>query len=250
MRYAIIIAMLAASSIAAPDLNITMREGGIVRADACILAMDYETGIADDLSGGGNDGTISGAVHVPATATTSGLMSFNGVDEKIQMTLDTWPAVLTDITISFWANPQTPVSPTAQYSLVADSINAGDNRIWIALPWESGATDILYWDFGDVGGGGRLSVNWNHDWDNEIAFWVFTSEAGIGQKIYRNNIELASDGDADSFTKGSATLYFAWLTVRAEHWRGLLDEPMIHSSALTESERESLYFSGVDRHRN
>ena len=44
----------------AGDPNITMREGGIVRADACVLAMDFETGIADDLSGEGNDGTLVG----------------------------------------------------------------------------------------------------------------------------------------------------------------------------------------------
>ena len=81
-------------------------------------------------------------------------------------------------------------------------------------------------------------------WYNTMAFWTFTSQTGVGQKIYRNGVVVASDTDVSTFTKGSESLNIGARVVSGDPWKGILDDVRIYSRALSSVEIMELYRMG------
>lgn len=48
-----------------------------------------------------------------------------------------------------------------------------------------------------------MSTPWQSAWNNVWSYWTFTSQQGVGQKIYRNGVLITSDGTAGTFTPGT-----------------------------------------------
>jgi hypothetical protein len=197
-----------------------------------------------DTSGQGNDGdatTTMNADKSPTTGVIGQALYFDGANDVVaDIPLTGLPASTDTISIAFWAKTDTVNDSSVMMAEPED----GDNRLNIHLPWNDG--DLIYWDFGEMkccGFPGRLSTSWDPSWTGQWAFWTFISEVGVGQKIYRNNVLIASDGDTSTFTKGTQTLEFS-STTTPDRFHGSIDDVRIYNRALSAEEVKRLYGLG------
>jgi hypothetical protein len=187
-----------------------------------------------DSSGNANTGTLTGPTwQPPANCKQGRCLSFDGVDDFANMSLSNFPASMTDVTLAFWARPSGALTTNSLFIATPD--DAG-NRINLHFPWSNGA---IFWDFGHAEAGGRLSTTWSSTWNNAWAHFVFTSQSGVGQRIFRNGVLLSSDADASSFSRGARTLDIARLGTT--FWGGLLDDVRIYNRTLSASEIAAIY---------
>ena len=231
----------------ASDANLTLREGGGVRRDACVFAMDFETGGADDLSGAGNNGTIANAIHIPATPTESGNMLFDGTGDEIDGGNDTSLDFTTEnFTISLWVK-MTDNDPNHS------SIERGD---WQVAGWnvimdrgrpmlftnQSGARQFLYSNPLKVNDG-----NWHH-----VILIKDTSIATYGGTILVDNVAVSLGivgGALQNPLSNSHQLITGGTDgVQFTDFPGTLDEVLIYNVRLTTDEITELYLSELARH--
>jgi hypothetical protein len=98
------------------------------------------------------------------------------------------------ITFSWWQ--QVDGNDTNHRSVVFWKSGSG-NRINVHAPWDS--YDTLFWDWGDLNGGGRLTTGWDTAWTNSWIHVAVTSSTSNGQQIFVNGTPAQntdSDGDA------------------------------------------------------
>ena len=175
-------------------------------------------GNANDASGNNNSGIVYGASLVKGKF--GQCYSFDGVDDYIEIPLNSFPDSMYDITISFWAK----VNQDTNFILLGNPDNDSYNRLNIHLPWNTN----IYWDFGDIHSTGRLYTTWDSTWYDTWAHWVFISDSNVGQKIYRNGILLASDLTTSYFRKETRSLYLG------TYYRGLIEQFQIYDKALSQ----------------
>ena len=191
---------------------------------------------------GNNNGTYYGTLW-QQTGIIDYCLGFDGTDDWILTTLNEFPAVMTDVTISFWAKPPTSNKMNALFSAQPDD---GTNRFSLHFPWYGITMGKIYLDFGNISAGGRLDVTFDQSWFNVMAHWVFIVKSGVGMKAYRNNVLIASNTTTSTFTKGSKTLWIAKYSYMGYHfWPGDLDEVIIWDKALTADEITTLYANGA-----
>jgi hypothetical protein len=163
--------------------------------------------------------------------------SFNGASDHIDISTTGFPT--TDITIEFWAYPKTIGSNTVLLNAAPDDAN---NRINIHFPWSDGN---MYWDFGNINtGAGRIYGRFDSSWVNTWAHYAFVAQSGVGMKIYRNGVVVASNLTSSTFNLGSRTL------VIGPSWTGMLDELRISSVARGPEEIAEAYRLGRDQYIN
>ena len=177
-----------------------------------------------DSSGNGNNGTLNGGVGF-VTGQINQALSFDGVDGYVNVPLNGLPATMTDVTVEFWANTPLPQKATV---FMANADEAS-NRFTINLGHTLGN---IYWDFGDISGAGRLVTPFDSSWYNQWAHWAFVVESGVGMKVYRNGVLIASKSGSSTFMPGTKTLDFARNVAKGWYWQGQLDEFKIYSTAL------------------
>lgn len=83
-------------------------------------------GNALDVSGNGNDGTVSGAA-LTANGFEGSAFSFDGVDDFIEVMFDINPATLPQLTIGAWVNPES----LRQQSIVTNDNGGFDRGLFI-----------------------------------------------------------------------------------------------------------------------
>ena len=249
------ILMLAGIVGAAPDTGITMREGGIVRADVCVLAMDFETGIADDLSGEGNDGAVEGATFVAASGLSSGAVRFDGVGDYVDVGSDASLDNLGQLTYSAWIYPET-IDAAARYIVTKFPSDAtGYKILWVQD--NSGNNDQLLFSIhgsrplSKASANNILQINqWQHilvTWDgNSYASGIHLYINGIepDYAFSQNGINLDLDDSEGSLSIGNR------ITDSARPFNGAIDEVLIYNKSLTASEITELYKAGMIRHPN
>ena len=238
------ILMLAGIVAAAPDTGITMREGGIVRGDACVLAMDLETGIVDDLSKEGNDGVPWNTSHVTATATVSGHYTFNGVNGYLRIPNDDSLEPRThDFTVSAWVK----TTETADRCIVHGGDRAND---WFRI--ENKADGVFHGQIDDgstlVGFTTATTIN-DGAWHHVVA--VFDRSANmipyIDGQLASGSVNITSVGDVNFTTDIYVGCSYS-SGGREENIEGEIDEVLIYNIALTPQEVKDLYLSGMIRH--
>ncbi len=192
---------------------------------------------AYDRSGQNNNGTLynnpSGAIGKVGQA-----INFNGSNQYVSAPFNGFSSGMTDVTISFWAYPRSSGTNNALFS---ESTDDTSNRLLIHFPWSD---NNIYWDFGNISAGGRLSVGFNPTWFNQWGFYTFTAQNGVGMKVYRNGSLLASSGSSSAFSPAGRSLYLANLQTTGVYWNGILDEVRIYNRALSSSEISQLYMMG------
>jgi len=220
-------------------------KSGMLEADSNTIGLWHldETGGSSayikDSSSNGNDGTPTG------TSVANGVYGkgrvFNGTSDYINMPLSGLASSTSTITVDFCAKIDSSSNDTC---VIGTSTDDASNRFNIHLPWGS---STIYWDFGNISSGGRLSTSFNSSWYEQWAHWAFVSESGVGQKIYRNGVLLASDSNVSTFTKGTKTFNIAYLVGNA-YWAGEIDEFRLSSTARSLDEIYETYRAGREEY--
>ena len=189
----------------------------------------------DDCANGERGTLVNGVTY--AAGKVGQAFHFDGVDSRV--VIPSFCSVLprTEITIEFWQKVDSAKiqSTFSQATYVAGAVcNAH-------VPYSDG---VIYWDFGDITAGGRLSYTppesilgtWQH-------FALVASQSQNYMRIYRNGVlEAEKTGMtplavsyADFALGGGAGLPFG----------GLLDEFTIYQSALTPQQVLDVYNAGA-----
>jgi len=189
-----------------------------------------------DETSNNNDGEITNTTLVDGYI-GKGRSFTPGNTDYINTTLDGLDAVSTDVTVDFWAYIPNSAASTKNVVLHATPDDLS-NRIAITFCWDDGK---VYWDYGNYASNGRISTDFLAGWYDQWSHWAFVSQSGIGQKIYRNGVEIASDGTTSTFTKGTKTLNIGTDSTGTNYWSGKLDELRITNSVLTSREIAEAY---------
>ena len=113
-------------------------------------------------------------------------LSFNGVNSYVGMQDPTGTDIVAEVTVEFWQK----VNAVAVQSTFCESTFVNGSVFNAHVPYADGK---VYWDFGDIAGGGRLSYtppvsivgSWQH-------FAMVASQTGNYMRIYRNGVLEAS----------------------------------------------------------
>ena len=198
-------------------------------------------GNADDTSGQGNNGTVSGATQVTGKVGTYAY-EFNGSSDYIEVTgSDVFPGTTNAITISLW---QYGDSSQPRADTIFEGFGASGNRVINShFPWSDGR---IYWDCGD---GGTSTVDridkaastaeyegqWNH--------WVFTKDVASGaMKLYLNGAEWHSGtGKTRTLSTISTFRIGGALWPGVAPYAGKIDEFAVWTRALSATEIADIY---------
>jgi len=138
-----------------------------------------------------NSATTSNRFEWGAASTA---LNFDGVNDYVGVPDFGSQMPTTEVTVEFWQRVR---SVKAQSTFSMDPDSAG-NRFTADVPWSDGR---VYWDFGNINGGGRLSYvppesivgTWQH-------FAMVSSVSGNYMRIYRNGVLEAAKPGASPFT--------------------------------------------------
>ncbi len=205
-------------------------------------------GIARDSSGYGNDGVINGgALWLNAGQCGLGLggcLSFDGVDDVIQVPDSPSLTVMRQLTMAAW------VYRTADCPVVADTCMIVNKEYDFEFGIRSGNT--LQWAIKPRGGGAWF---W-HNTGIVIAQGIWTHVAVVydGSRVtaYRDGRrEESFDYPVGNLeTSGSALQISGRMTQPAgSRFKGLMDEIRVYSEALSAYRIQQFYAAGVLKHR-
>jgi PKD repeat protein len=186
-------------------------------------------------------GVTAHAQSGPGTA-----LSFNGEGQRVRIADFFTNAPTTEVTVEFWQN----ASGLREQSSFSqdDSTRTGwdpSNVFNAHVPYSDGR---VYWDFGDIGGEGRLYYTppvpivgtWQH-------FAFVASQSGNFMRIYRNGILEAEKAGMTPLTEGSFDL-----DISGENnslWQvsfdGILDEFRVWDVARSQPQIEAFMYSSL-----
>ena len=123
---------------------------------------------------------------------------------------------LDEVTIEFWQKAVASAQAQSSFQLVPDDLG---NRLNAHVPFSSSDSKV-YWDFGNIGSGGRLSYappvpvvgSWQH-------FAFVASRSGNYMKIFRNGVEEASKPGVSTLVPGLRDLKLGGLNGQLAEFR-------------------------------
>jgi len=204
-------------------------------------------GNANDLSGNGNNGVISGAVPTANRhGTPSSAFWFDGIDDKITIASSQSLHPLNQLTIAFWIRTD---SMHNNYLSVLQKSGPGQNlsnREYVVHLKQASAL-LFYCQVHSAGDGGTqhtvFSNNFSpHQW---LFFTAVIDRQNHFMKTYVNGVfnQQVNDG----YSSFNANNYSLMIGVEAETWPdhspflGALDEIRLYNRALTSAEIVTLY---------
>jgi len=195
----------------------------------------------DDLSGSnptdfsGNDYSITNnGATTGATGKINEAFSFDGSNDYLEVDTTGMPTT-SEISVSVWQNLD---SSAGTNNLIETAGSPSTARFNIHLPNSNGN---VYWDFGDIGSGGRISKAYDGG-TGSYNHWVFTSD-GTNMKIYKNGSLWQSGGSgSQSIDLSAYNINIAKYTTN--YMQGDYDEFGIWTRELTSDEVTTLYNNG------
>lgn len=194
-----------------------------------VAAYGFEEGsgsTALDASGTGSSGTVSGATWT-ASGRHGGALSFDGVDDRVDVPHSAALALTTGMTVEAWVRP----SSTAGWRTVA--MKARSNGLSYAL-YASGSSPrpsaYLNSGGGDVGTVGPTSLppgSWVH---------LTSTYDGATARLFVDGVQVAQRAQSGPLASSPGSLSIGGNVVWGEWFAGLLDEVRIYSRALTAAE--------------
>ena len=169
-----------------------------------------------------------------AQAPFGNAISFNGTTQYVAVANFGNIIPTNEITVEFWANTSVTTGQSAFILNPDDSNNRFNVHINYGPPPAQGVT---YWDFGSIGGNGRLGnitapVNSISNW---VHYAFVASKSGSFMSIYTNGMLMATKTTMTPFTRGAYDLhiggssnYFAY--------NGSLDEFRVWKTALSQAQ--------------
>ncbi len=202
---------------------------------------NFNDGDARDLSGHGNNGTITGATFTDGVPGTGGsALSFNGVGDYVDAGNNESLNITNAITASAWIKPTT----TGQVGSVlekGDTFNPPAEGYLLLV-----ISDAMYWRIGDGTDNDRLNPSFTStDWTQVVG--TFDGDRLI---MYFNGIEVASKNTSlESIAVSGSTLKIGRRSAaNTQYFNGLIDDVRIYSRALTASEIQTLYAETKDKY--
>ena len=184
----------------------------------------------NDVSGNGNNGTISGA-----TWTTSGkygnALTFNGTNALVTVNNATSLQLTTGMTLEAWVYP---TSTTARYR---DVIYKGDDNYYLeATSPQSGAPVTGGTFTSELFGTSALPVN---TWSYLAATYDRST-----LRLYVNGVQVASKSATAAMAVSTNPLQIGGNTIYGSYYNGVIDEVRIYNRALTQANPERHEYAG------
>ena len=170
---------------------------------------------------------FASATHAQTVSGTA--LSFDGIDDYVQISGFLNAAPTLEVTVEFWQQ----ANGAAAQSTFAESVFVNGSIFNAHVPYSDGN---VYWDFGDIVNGGRLSYQppesilgtWQH-------FALVASQSGNYMRIYRNGFLEASKAGMTPLVRANLDLDLSGFPAGVP-FGGLLDEFRIWNVARTEEE--------------
>lgn len=195
--------------------------------------LDEDSGsTANDVSGNGHDGSVSGATLGEPGILGTTAYSFDGTDDGVTVSGFNWDGG--PVTVAFWN--YVPAAETQEASAFGGG-DTGDNRFQAHAPYSN---DVLYWDYGDTSGDGRIST----DYSSYLDAWThvaLVSEGASGsfKGIYLNGTEITT-GTASDGTGSLTQDFYIGRRNDGRYHRGEIDDFRVYSRVLSQSEIQTL----------
>ncbi|XZF16521.1 LamG-like jellyroll fold domain-containing protein [Chitinophagaceae bacterium MMS25-I14] len=193
-----------------------------------------------DFSGNGND--VS-----QATVTAQPTLSAGAVNYNPAMTFNGTNNVMTDADGILGAATYTASNAfvvTERNVLQVGSVfQEGDNSSYYLNSHITYSNGYIYWDAGPTTGAaaGRLFVLPSAFNSNVPYLHSMTASTGVGQSIYQNGLQIATDATMSSFTTTSKPFYVGQATASgAYYYSGKIAEVAIYGSAITAGQRQKI----------
>jgi len=194
--------------------------------------------VAVDHSGNGNDGTIfGGAAFVPGRAGSA--LSFDGVDDYIEVPDSTSLHITNAVTLDFWMNAQT--YPPNAVRIIQKDFFAPGGPAWSQLLFYGdpnvGTGILTFRPVSDITSVQSPPLSLNR-WYNVAA--TYDSATSLSCLYLDGALVASSTSSSGPIPIGSAPLRIGaagWVTT---HFNGILDEVQIYDRALSPDEISSL----------
>ncbi len=181
---------------------------------------------ADSTSNSNNFSAIGSPTPVAATGKVGGAISFSGGTSQAYAAALTLPFG-SDITVSFWQKVSSGNSGGFGISLL-DS----PNRCQAHVPYNG--DNNLYWDFGDIGAGGRISTSYSA----YLGVWTYVTLVGRAngtlKEIRLNGSVAATNGSSSAPTQALSQLHWGQ-QIGGIYQTGDMDEARISSTVRSAS---------------
>ena len=222
-----------ASTLVFPGSAVTIEVAAAPVGLVMALNFDESSGIATDVSGSANNGTLgNGAVRI-ASGVRGGAVQFDGVNDFVTVADSNSLDLTSGMTLSAWVKPddlngwETVIlkqrsTGTHSYGLYAQDGGAqgsfgpgGTIRVGTAQPSVAGVNPL------PLG-------TWSH---------VATTYDGITQRVFVNGVEVANRPQAGNIVVGTGVLRIGGNTSYAgEYFKGAVDEVRVYNRALSATE--------------
>ena len=199
--------------------------------------------IAHDLSGKGNNGTLSGTTLPTWTNGKLGkALSFNGSSSYISVPSNGAFHPTTDVTVSAWIKP----SNQSGYMGIAGAHTSNSYQLFIN-------SNQVVWDIYNVNGRDLWYSGSTDPW-NTWSHLVATYTASTGSmNVYINGVPITPHTQsygAGALQNSASTFLVGWSGYSTEFFNGSIDEVRIYNRALSANDARELYQRGAAKFSN
>ncbi len=221
-------------------LNYSSIQNNCLDAVACYSF----NGNANDVSGNGFNGTIHGAtLSTDRKGNANSAYYFRGniPGNADYIELPTLASInnTEEISISLWVKADNSVGPgSTPFTMIPDDPSDRLNAHFNYSP------NSVYWDYGDIFGSGRVSVNQENSyvWDH----YVFVKSAVNNKmQVYKNGVSILDENKHDDITNKNKNIRLGGGSGNNadQYFTGWMDDVKIFKRALTATEVLNIYNS-------
>ena len=219
-------------SAASADLNVDTPTNPTTDGSQLIAGYPFEEGTGNtvlDLSGNGNNGTLTGGATRNLSGETGEAIEFNGTDSSIN--LGAMNITTPTMSIALWFKPDdfgisdarliskaNGTASSAHYWMISTIRQSGQSRLRFRLKTENGGTSTL------IGNAALIPSVWTH---------VTATYDGINMKLFQNSIEVGSLAKTGAISTSPSIE--AWIGANPSNnkfFDGLIDDVRIYGEAL------------------
>ena len=185
---------------------------------------------------GTNDGTVYGATW--ADGIVEGALSFDGIDDYVDIPTSAITSSFTEISIFMWINPNDWAPSSQQFLLSGRKGTTNDDLRWVLH-----TTGELYLGMDD-----GVEDPWVVAYSGCSSGWCYVGFTydGTTARVYSNAVEVGNDEGTFTFFTPSKLLLSTRSVSIPRYFNGLMDEVAIDNRAWCAEEIEERYLEAFD----